>query len=80
MVLAEALSAHVELEPNILNGYPLLSALLETILQLPGIAAYIASAQRWPLADEAYVINVAQVLRRALPPHMPNADRFARSQ
>lgn len=78
IVLGEALSAHLELDPDIFNGFPLLLGLQSMIVKLPGIAAYLASPQRWPMADEEYVINVAQVLERALPPHMPNADRFIR--
>lgn len=83
VVLGEALSAHLELAPDILEGFPLLAAMQRALVQTPGIAAYIASPQRWPIANEAYVTSVAQVLERALPPplppHMPDPNRFVRS-
>ena len=79
VLLGEALSAHLELVPSILNGFPLLRAFQSMVVKLPGIATYLASPQRWPVADEGYVISVAQVLERALPPHMSNAGRFVRS-
>ena len=78
-MLAEALSAYLEITPEILDGSPLLAGLVQRVTLLPGVAAYLRSPQRWPLADEAYVINVAQVLERALPPHMPDANRFVRT-
>ncbi|MEZ5739081.1 MAG: glutathione S-transferase family protein [Burkholderiaceae bacterium] len=79
IVLGEALSAHVELAPDMLDDYPLLAGLQQAIVRLPGIAAYLNSPQRWPIADEAYVINVAEVLQRALPAHMPDPERFVRT-
>ena len=79
VVLGEALSAHLELVPGILNGFPLLQAFQSMVVKLPGIVTYLASPQRWPVADEGYVISIAQVLERALPPHMSNKDRFVRS-
>ena len=78
IVLGEALTAHLELVPDILDGFPLLRAFQSMVVGLPGVAAYLASPQRWPRADEEYVISVAQVLERTLPPHMVNADRFVR--
>ena len=79
IVLAEALSAYLEITPEILNGSPLLAGLVQRVTLLPGVAAYLRSPQRWPVADESYVINVAEVLERALPPHMPDANRFVRT-
>ena len=79
VVLAEALSTYLEITPEILNGSPLLNGLVQRVTQLPGVAAYLRSPQRWPLADEAYVINVAEVLERALPPHMADANRFVKA-
>ncbi len=79
VVLGEALSAHIELAPDILDRFPLLAAMQKALVQTPGIAAYLASPQRWPIAGEAYVISVAQVLERALPSHMPDPARFVRS-
>ena len=78
VVLAEALSAYLDIAPKILDGSPLLAGLVQRVTQLPGVAAYLRSPQRWPIADEAYVMNVAQVLERALPPHMQDANRFVR--
>ena len=40
------------------------------------IAAYLASDARWPIPGDQYVIDVARVLQRALPPHMPEPERF----
>ena len=79
VVLGEALSAHIELAPDILDGYPLLVALQRALIRTPGIAAYLDSSQRWPIAGEAYVTSVAQVLERALPSHMPDPNRCVRS-
>ena len=79
IVLAEALTAYLEITPEILNGSPLLAGLVQRVTLLPGVAAYLRSPQRWPVADESYVINVAEVLERALPPHMPDANRFVRT-
>ena len=76
VVLAEALSAYLDWCPDILAGRPRLSALHERVLSDPGIARYLRSAQRYPAADDVYVIDVAAVLQRALPPHMPDPDRF----
>lgn len=76
VLLGEALSAHVEIDGAILAGYPALERLQRQIVQLRGIAAYLTSPQRWPAADDAYVIDVARVLQRALPAHMPDPGRF----
>lgn len=76
VVLGEALSAHVELAPDILQGFPLLAAMQKSLVRMPRIAAYLESPQRWPIAGEAYVTSVAQVLERALPLHMPEPNRF----
>ena len=32
---------------------------------------------RWPLIDDDVVVLIARVVRRALPPHFPDPDRFA---
>lgn len=79
IVLGEALSAHLELVPDMLDDFPLLAAMQRAVVRVPGIAAYLKSAQRWPIADEAYVMNVAQVLERALPSHFPDPGRFLRA-
>lgn len=76
VVLAEALSSYLEWCPDILAGTPLLGALYARVVETPGIAAYLASDSRYPKPDDAYVIGVARVLQRALPPHMPQPDRF----
>jgi hypothetical protein len=46
------------------------------VLDLPGIAAYLNSAQRYPMAGDTYVIDAASVLQRALPAHFPDQNRF----
>lgn len=74
--LAEALSAYRDWCPDILRATPLLDALYEKILNEPGIAHYLQSAQRYPMAGNEYVVDVARVLQRALPSHMPSPNRF----
>jgi glutathione S-transferase len=76
VALAEALSAYLDWCPDILEGSPFLSALHERILSDPGIAQYLSSAQRYSTAGTAYVIDVARVLQRALPSHLPDPNRF----
>lgn len=76
VVLAEATTHYVEIAPGILDPTPRLAAHRERVTAHPGIAAYLASPQRWPLADADYVVSVAKVLRRALPPHFPDPGRF----
>lgn len=77
VVLAEALSSYLEWCPDILEGTPHLKALYATVTGQTGIAAYLASDLRYPKPGDTYVIAAARVLQRALPPHMPDADRFA---
>jgi glutathione S-transferase len=76
VVLAEATTHYVEIAADILDRTPRLAAHRKRVTAHQGIAAYLASPERWPLADADYVISVAKVLRRALPPHFPDADRF----
>ncbi|MEM1049077.1 MAG: glutathione S-transferase family protein [Pseudomonadota bacterium] len=76
VVLAEALSTYLEWLPDILAATPLLSALYQSVTTQPGIAAYLASDLRYPKAGDTYVIAAARVLQRALPSHLPDADRF----
>ena len=76
VILAEALNAHLEWCPNILANTPLLAALYERVSNAPGVASYLSSAQRYPRAGDNYVVDIARVLQRALPPHMPDPDRF----
>lgn len=79
VVLAEAATHYAEIAPGILDGTPRLAAHRERVTAHPGIAAYLVSPERWPLADADYVIAVAKVLRRALPTHFPEPDRFVRT-
>ncbi|MBY8977537.1 glutathione S-transferase family protein [Rhodobacteraceae bacterium NNCM2] len=76
VVLAEALSSYLEWCPDILDDTPRLRELYDTVTATPGIAAYLASDLRYPMPGDDYVIGVARVLQRALPPHMPDANRF----
>ena len=76
VVLAEALSSYLEWCPDILDHTPNLNALYEKVTATPGIASYLASDLRYPKPGDDYVIAVGRVLQRALPPHMPSADRF----
>jgi glutathione S-transferase len=76
IVLAEALSGYLEWVPDLLVDTPLLAALHAHVLDLPGMAAYLNSAQRYPMAGDTYVIDVARVLQRVLPPHFPDQNKF----
>jgi len=76
VVLAEALTAYLERVPDILAETPGLADLQARVTAHPGIAAYLASDARWPIPGDQYVIDVARVLQRALPPHMPEPERF----
>lgn len=76
VVLAEALSSYLEWCPDILEGTPRLQNLNQRVIETSGIANYLASDQRYPKPAADYVIAAARVLQRALPPHMPNPDRF----
>ncbi|MEM6744816.1 MAG: glutathione S-transferase family protein [Pseudomonadota bacterium] len=76
VVLAEATSHYAERDPGLFDPYPQLAAHRERVCALPRIAAYLASPLRWPLIDDEVVILIARVVRRALPPHFPDPDRF----
>lgn len=76
VVLAEALTEYLAWLPDLLNDTPMLAALQARVLAQPGVAAYLHSPQRYPLADTDYVMSVARVLQRALPAHMADANRF----
>ncbi|MEM7652329.1 MAG: glutathione S-transferase family protein [Pseudomonadota bacterium] len=76
VVLAEALSSYLEWCPTILDSTPKLRTLFDRVFSMPGIAGYLTSDLRYPKADETYVIAAARVLQRALPPHMPDPNRF----
>lgn len=76
VVLAEALSSYLEWCPDILGSTPHLRGLYERVTAEPCIAAYLASDLRYPKPGDEYVISAACVLQRALPAHMPDADRF----
>jgi len=76
IVLAEALTGYLEWVSDLLVNTPLLAALHAHVLDLPGMAAYLNSAQRYPMAGNTYVIDVARVLQRALPTHFPDQNKF----
>ncbi len=76
VILAEALTSYLEWLPDLLSETPRLEDLWYRVLQQDGIASYLKSSERYPKADDDYVIAAARVLQRALPPHMPQADRF----
>ena len=76
VVLAEALTGYLEWVPGLLVDTPLLGSLHAQVLDLPGIAAYLNSAQRYPMAGDTYVMDAAKVLQRSLPAHFPNQNRF----
>ena len=76
VVLCEALSSYLEWCPEILQHTPHLRGLYQTVTDMTGVAAYLGSDLRYPKPGDDYVIAAARVLRRALPPHMPDPDRF----
>jgi len=76
VVLTEALTSYLEWLPGILSATPRLKGLQSRVVEHDGIASYLGSEQRYPKAGDGYVIAAAQVLQRALPPHMPDAARF----
>ena len=61
-----------------LDSYPKLKALQKRVVALPGLKKYLSSDQRLCKPDDAYVINVAKVLERALPAHFPDNKRFVK--
>ena len=80
ILLASAVEAYVErLGHGFLEPYPRLAQLHSQVLQLPRIRDYLTSPARFGVPDENYVENVARVLRRPLPPHLPgDSERFVR--
>ncbi|MEM9442167.1 MAG: glutathione S-transferase family protein [Pseudomonadota bacterium] len=76
VVLAEALSSYLEWCPEILTDTPHLERLYNNVISTPGVAAYLASDLRYPIPDANYVVAAARVLRRSLPAHMPDPNRF----
>lgn len=76
VLLAEALTHATEWVQDLLADFPRLSGLRDRVTDLPTIASYLSSDRRWRRPDDQYIIDVARVLQRALPAHMPDADRF----
>ena len=76
ILLTEALNSYIEWIPNLLNESKILSSLYERIMNEKAIKSYLNSKQRYPKPDINYVIDVARVLKRTLPPHMEDSNRF----
>ena len=76
IILAEAINSYLEWIPNILNKNPFLDNLYKKVISTSGISTYLKSSQRYPMSGNNYVIDVARVLQRALPSHMPDPNRF----
>ena len=76
ILLTEALNSYIEWLPNLLNESKILSSLYERIMNEKAIKSYLNSKQRYPKPDINYVIDVARVLKRTLPPHMEDSNRF----
>jgi glutathione S-transferase len=76
VVLAEAVNGYLDWCPDILEDSPELTSLYRRVIADAGIADYLQSAQRYAAAGDDYVLDVARVLQRALPPHMPDHKRF----
>ena len=53
-----------------------MSDMYERIMNEKAIKNYLNSKQRYPKPDINYVIDVARVLKRTLPPHMEDSNRF----
>jgi len=70
VVLAEALTSYLEWLPDLLSETPRLKDLQSRVVD------HLRSEQRYPKADDDYVIAAARVLQRALPSHMADAERF----
>lgn len=62
VLAGQALTSYLERIPGCLQRFPRLAALQALIVELPGVKAYLAGAQRWPLPDDVYVANVRCVL------------------
>jgi glutathione S-transferase len=76
ILLTEALNSYIEWIPNLLNESKILSSLYERIMNEKAIKSYLNSKKRYPKPDINYVIDVARVLKRTLPPHMEDSNRF----
>ncbi len=76
VVLAESLTSYLEIMSDSLDALLGLKGLQERVVSDGGIAAYLRSPNRWRRPDDQYVIDVARVLQRAVPSHMPDPDRF----
>lgn len=78
VIAAEALTHSVEWVPDLLHDFPRLADLKGRVVATPEINGYLTSPQRWHRPDDQYVIDVARVLERALPAHVPDPQRFVR--
>ena len=76
VVLAESLTSYLEIISDCLDEFPGIRDLQARVISEQGIAAYLRSPNRWRRPDDQYVIDVAAVLERALPAHMPDPERF----
>ncbi len=79
IILAESLTSFIEFVPACLDDFPDLKKLQGRVVSNPLIRTYLDSANRWRRPDEQYIIDVARVLCRALPSHMPQPDRFVKN-
>ena len=78
VIMAESLTSFIEFSPTCLKNYPLLSQLQEKVVSEHNINEYLNSNNRWRLPDKQYVIDIARVLCRPLPSHMPDPNRFVK--
>tara|TARA_B100000749_G_C18360511_1_gene437299 strand:+ start:184 stop:882 length:699 start_codon:yes stop_codon:yes gene_type:complete len=78
IIMAESLTSFIEFCPTCLNNYPLLKQLQEKVVSEHNINEYLNSSNRWRLPDEQYIIDIARVLCRPLPSHMPEPNRFVK--
>ncbi len=78
IILGESLTSFIEFSPTCLNDYPQLKRIQERVVSEPNISSYLNSTNRWRRPDEQYVIDIAKVLCRQLPLHMPEPNRFVK--
>ena len=76
IIMGESLTSFLEYSPNCLKTYPKLKQFQTRIVSEPYIKTYLNSTNRWHLPDQQYVIDIARVLCRPLPLHMPEPNRF----
>jgi len=76
ILFAKALNSYLEWISHILDEIPFLNNLYKKIISTPSICHYLKSSQRYSMSGNNYVIDIAHVLKREIPSHMSNKNRF----